>query len=356
MTINYKQIKNNRMKKRILIYIVFACLFCINMHAQVFVIERGTNTTLTFDNIKSAVDALADGDRLYIPSGTHNLGLYNWEEYDESAETNRIVLSRAVVINKKVAIYGGGYYGDNASALTNGTIVLDQNASGSYITGIRFENLRLNNVSNLNISRCRITTDLLCNGYGGNNMFSECDINTTTYYSSTDLGIIATKCIFHHSNQSLKSSTVKNSIFVNYSSSSWYFTNSYFYNNIFVIDKTKVGVAGEINGNDPNMYINNLFVGGELNSETNSTFQNNITKIAYTDTFVNGNEGNYHLLDNSVAKNAGTDGTDIGIYGTTSPFNDNRMPALPYFKVKVIGTETDATGKLPVEIIIEAQD
>lgn len=348
------------MEKRFLICIAFACILCINLHAQVFVIDRGTNTTLTFDNIKSAVDALEDNDRLYIPSGVHNLGNYNWTQYNESKEETETLASKAVAIEKKVAIYGGGYLGENASSFTNGTIILTQKASGSYITGLSFYDLRLDNVSNLNISRCIITNYLIGYGYGGNNSLQECDVYRTSQSFSINnrIGINATRCIFRSSHQIFTNSTINNCLFLDYSSSSWVFEYSTISNNIFIIDKTKTAASASLNGSCPgNIFKKNLFVGGELTGNiSNSTLIDNIIKQPYTETFVNGELGNYQLKDESPAKNAGTDGTDIGIYGTSSPFNDNRMPALPYFKVKVIGTETDATGKLPVEIVIEAQD
>ena len=61
----------------------------------------------------------------------------------------------------------------------------------------------------------------------------------------------------------------------------------------------------------------------------------------------------YVLGTDSPAKNAGTDGTDCGIYGGSFPFTYNSIiPKI--LKLNIAGT-TDNEGKLPVVFEVEAQ-
>ncbi|MDR0506901.1 MAG: hypothetical protein LBH32_08835, partial [Dysgonamonadaceae bacterium] len=87
-----------------------------------------------------------------------------------------------------------------------------------------------------------------------------------------------------------------------------------------------------------------------------NTHIDEIINQSYANTFVNGDSYDYHLQPTSAGKNAGTDGTDVGIYGTAFPFKESKLPSIPHFTVKNISTETNAEGKLPVYIKIEAQD
>ena len=65
------------MKKLIIWVFLLACLTVTSVNAQVFLIERGTSS-FTYPNIKAAVDALQDGDKLYLPPGIFSLTGYNW--------------------------------------------------------------------------------------------------------------------------------------------------------------------------------------------------------------------------------------------------------------------------------------
>jgi len=61
----------------------------------------------------------------------------------------------------------------------------------------------------------------------------------------------------------------------------------------------------------------------------------------------------YKLIDEAAAKYIGTDGTQVGIYGGTTPFTD--VPSNPQVVSKEIAAESDANGKLSVKIKVEAQ-
>ena len=62
-----------------------------------------------------------------------------------------------------------------------------------------------------------------------------------------------------------------------------------------------------------------------------------------------------HLLPGSPGVGAGSDGTDIGIYGTGSPWKPGNVPYNPHFRSANIAGATNPNGELPVNIRVAAQ-
>jgi len=347
---------------------VIVCLFSFSiLQAQVFVIERGTNTSLTFDNLKAAVDALQDNDQLYIPPGVHSLAGYKWTGYDDTQNYSDIL-----VVNKKVSIYGAGYNeGANSTVIDGGTFVIGKDADGSLITGIWFRHgFQLDNVSNCIVNRCKIDNNYSfgLTGTGNNSIVSECDINYIvtggSSYTNPNIGsgLVATfdKCIFrsYSSSLNLNTATIYNSVFLSTNAYALQFiSTSSLFNNIFIISTTVTNQALSAFGSN-NTFSHNLWIGGypSPTASDNNTFSNEIQREPYANVFVDPDNSDYHLKDGCSGKNAGSDGTDVGIYGTAFPFKESKTPSIPYFKLKVISPETDSNGKLPVNIQVEAQD
>ena len=64
----------------------------------------------------------------------------------------------------------------------------------------------------------------------------------------------------------------------------------------------------------------------------------------------------YHLKSNCVGKNAGKDGTDIGIYGGVFPWKEGSVPKNPHIINSTIGGTTNSNSALPINIKVSAQD
>jgi hypothetical protein len=349
------------MKRKIFSCMAASVLFCASISAQVFIIERSGNS-LAYSNIKAAVDALQDDDHLYLPPGEYSLNEYNWDGYDG---TN---YSKTLCVNKKVSIYGGGYAnGSNSTVLKDGAFIIGKDAGGSLITGIRFrENclFRMDNVSNCIVSRCLAESFFLLYGAGDNNIITECEFKSTVganesgYINGQGNGLscIFSKCIFAPSNHYLRASNVYNCIFLN--GNNIFSDACTFNNNIFILNREGMNSESTIVSGTQNSYSNNLWVGGTPSASdgSNNTFNNEITNEPYANVFVNAGAGDYHLKGECRGKNAGIDSKDVGIYGTNVPFKENRLPSIPNFSIKAISPETDTTGKLPVHIVIDAQE
>jgi hypothetical protein len=78
--------------------------------------------------------------------------------------------------------------------------------------------------------------------------------------------------------------------------------------------------------------------------------------------FINEANGNYqftddlHLAPGSSGIGGATDGTDIGIYGSSSPYKAGAMPYNPHFRAASVAPATNADGDLPVNIRAAAQN
>jgi len=99
-----------------------------------------------------------------------------------------------------------------------------------------------------------------------------------------------------------------------------------------------------------------MFSNSSGNTETNTIYSQTPAM-----TFVGETDGAYqftddlHLLPGSPGIGAGNDGTDIGLYGTSSPFKPGNVPYNPHFLDATIAPATNPDGSLPVNIRVAAQ-
>lgn len=337
------------MKKTVLTLFTILLVISMGLKAQVFVVEHGS-TTNTFSNIKAATDALQDDDKLYIPPGVFSFSgyTYNNGSFDYVS---------TIAITKRVHIYGGGYnQGGKSTVLSSGTLWLTNLAAGSTITGIKFGGtLILDNLTNVIVSRCMFDNQLVIRSSGANNIITECDLKDGISVNG-NYGTIVSKCIIRdYCTADL--TTFSNNTFTTIPH---IMSNSVLQNNVFIASTninptTNYSVSGTNNNFSYNLWLGALAASSSP-SNNNSIESNNIYGEYYLDAFVNYVGGDYHLKSTSLGHNAGIDGSDVGIFGTSTPFKENGLPAIPFFSVKSISSETNAAGKLPVSLKIEAQD
>lgn len=107
---------------------------------------------------------------------------------------------------------------------------------------------------------------------------------------------------------------------------------------------------------------NNLLVSSSLVSNMSGyTESGNILAVPVGTIFVNEGDTDYQFTDDlhlqSICPgiNAGTDGTDMGIYGTSSPYKDGAVPSSPHFERVDVAPATDPSGNLTVSVRVAAQ-
>jgi hypothetical protein len=95
---------------------------------------------------------------------------------------------------------------------------------------------------------------------------------------------------------------------------------------------------------------------------TTNIYSNNIIVSSSDSIFINQSGvifnylHDYHLKYTCPAKNAGSDGTDIGIYGGAFPWKEGSIPSNPHIQFKSIAPKTTNQNTLPIQIKVKAQD
>lgn len=334
--------------------------------AAIIIVSNNPNIPGQYSNLQTAIDAASPDDTLYVQGSVTSYG--------------------DVTITKKLKIVGSGMLPDNTSHLgtTLGSIYYRVSAdgtsspSGSSITGCNIYVLYLGfsnigsvsyMVSNISIYRNRIAS-IMNNGYA----------SAETSYTGIHIfnNIIGTLSVDRLGGNSV----VNNNIFITgvqstgyIDTGNWVLANNFIgeritgCHNATIVNNIIYSSAYNYNNNTSNHYCsftknlfysynNYQFSGNFLNnSNDNNTFNTSYNNILNQDpSFVkytindpiysysmsnppSGPFVDFHLNNDSPGKNYGTDGTDIGIYGGTTPFvegatNDSRyryfpMPAMP---------------------------
>ena len=352
------------MKKLVVIVIVAftSNIFCID--AQNLIAVQNSNTPTFYTSLDSAIVHAVNGDTIYIPGGNFALN------------TN---------ISKRLHIIGVGHNPDS-TLVTNPTIInvtsslnLITGASGGSLMGIKLNgNILFGNnsnqpISNYTVGRCYISSQNFSitsfSNASNNNLFFENIFIAANGNPNIDMSNASSNYFYNNifsgtinGVSALRSigvgSIFKNNIFID--GNNCYLNGisySIFENNIF-----RNGTLIYSACND-NIFNNNLFVNNiNFPLATNNTGSNNIVNQTATSIFVN-QSGNtftytqdYHLQPTCPGKNAGRDGTDVGIYGGMYPWKSGSIPSNPHIQTMKIASQTDANGSLNVNIKVKAQD
>lgn len=340
------------MKKLILSFVLVISITFSYAQKTVAVLS---GTTWTFyDDFSPALRAAPAGSTIYVPGGSFDLGI--------GGDT----------INRPITIIGVGHSPDSTASTgvsnLNGSLSLGSNnisligvktgqISTTYSTRVIVENLF--------ISRCYTSSIILVNsdsGYIKSSAIFESNINSIRGSNNTSLNSYSftlNNCIVRDGVEEVKNGTIRNNIILgNLSCSSCQFgygevSNSTIENNYIY----------SLGSNHPdNSLKNNIVSTGSISCSNCTSMQNNYFSVAIASTFNNvqattfSYDYDYHLKSTSVGKNAGTDGTDIGIYGSAYPYKEGAVPPNPHISTKSIAPTSASNGTLPVNIKVVAQD
>jgi hypothetical protein len=353
------------MKKHLLIF-SFIALFsfaAISQPQQLIAVDHAAGGSEFFTRLDSAIVHAANKDNIYLPGTTISIGTQ--------------------IINKRVQIYGSGINPD--SALTSGRTILNGNlrfvtgADSGFIQGVTIDasivfgtNADNQNVGYYSISRC------ICNSlslsYANNNTTTSNFLIRESIIRSIGGGgyshAVFNNNIFESPVYYFNGAIFSNNIFLYNSQVLQNITNSTFSNNIFAYN------CLSSYGSTDNNFFNNLIRGGFLQfynpnlgycdfnytPNGNGSIFGNIENVPANLIYQNQSGGsfvfqqNYHLVPASPGKNAGTDGTDVGIYGGPLPFKDGSLPVNPHYRLRMVSGTTTAAGQLPVHFKVAAQD
>ena len=352
------------MKKLIIVFAVAISLLWQGASSQNLIAVQNGGTPSFFTQVTTAIEEANGGDTIYIPGYIYSIG-------------------DVMGINKELHIIGIGHNPDSTLSTgftqLNGNFYLSEGSSNGSIEGI-FLNGRINFQSSSQYPS-------IVNG------FSIARNNLTEIYFVIDGSQV------RYTNNSIIENIIRNGITTNMNGASDDIQSNLISNNI---------IPFNISGLGYNNAIRNNIIGGKANLNTisnlngcllennilldvnsggptisNSTFKNNLSltsiflyNLSGTNVFSNNitdaldnlfvnyptlsdtysYDFDFHLLQTSPGKNAGRDGTDIGIYGGTFPWKEGSIPFNPHFQSIQIAPTTDSIGNLNVNIKVAAQD
>lgn len=333
-----------------------ALLIGSSMQAQLQrIVVQGSGTPQVFTDLAAAVVAAQPNDKLYMSGGT-------------------FAVTGDLVVDKPLHFLGAGIGPDSASVTgttaitTTGETQVLTAATGSSFTGIRFTNVMQYGDGTANFSptgivfqRCEFGSYANL-GPGSESSLDECLFRHRLY--GNDGMAVVTRCIFTFggtaTHQPISAfgtggltmdhctviqgrvsnspgSTISNCIFTRDSSAPfWQSSGSVITNNLCVYTAL----------------VSNMTPAAE---------SGNVLGVPVAEIFINEANQNYdwtddiHLQPTSVGVNMAADGTDVGTYGTSSPYKPGAVPYNPHFRSAAIATSTNPNGDLPVNIRVAAQ-
>lgn len=347
--------------KKVLFSLVMVCVAIGSAKAQdvlLATLQKGETTQYFYgsDAFKEAMEAAENGNTITLGAGTYN----------------------AIDITKAVSIYGNGYEmradttsqkegnmafptriaGDFAIALE---AVNDAPAKGLYIEGIysadrvritkhlstasfvkcRFQNLTFWDAENKNMTtsdgvsiiHCRVA-NWLEPGDSQNMVVSNCIVNYLGSNTATSSILLQNNVIIRPTSK-LIGTFRNNIIYIVYQYVGVENTNNYY-----------TSLKSECNAYN-NLYSSTSVLNGVIVQSSNYRKELNAPFSSYSD------KSKYPLPDEWITQYIGTDDTQVGIYGGSSPFNT--ILTIPTIVSKNIAPKTE-NGKLKVSITVKVGD
>ncbi len=332
--------------------LLFAIGFCavLSARSQSVITLDGPSGTRVYTTLDTAIIYAQDGDYVYLPGGV-------------------ISIPGGLIIQKRLTIIGAGHYPDSTQATGQtaftGSIYFTTPSSGSMLQGIYINGSILigtspanSGASNILISRCNVfSINLSYNGTepgGAQNIFIKDNVIRSSIAFAYIQNVTVENNIIAGALQNGNGMiTIRNNIFLrNEPNLLSYLSSTSWENNIIT------GSSAFMYGGSGNLFYNNIFKEGDpLGVEFSSGNQFNVTDLcvnqsgttfAYTQ--------NYHLTASSPARAAGLAGTDCGVYGGANPYKEGAVPVNPHIQSKLLPTQTDAQGKINVQVKVAAQN
>lgn len=337
------------MKTIFIIFVISA--LTTSLFAQDIIVQRGDSAEL-FHSFDSAYAYAQDDDYIYLPPR---------------------VFSGNKTINKKIHLVGAGGMADSLEThdITRlGHLFLKDGASGSTYTGLNLsgiypEDSLLNNVIFMDCRISAFNTHLAISNTVNDDLiniknigFYRCFIHSSSKFENAkDFRI--KNCIVLGGIERINGFEIEHSIFLS-PHTGWgagisikYFKNCVFRNNIVVISSSDQG---------GNFFQNNIGIGPigtQILLPVGETIYNDVFELATWSGSYNSpiltDSTDYRIHSVSVAKNAATNGTDLGVYGGSIPFK-HALGRNPTYKLFYINGETNNQGQLPVQIKVKANN
>lgn len=326
------------MKKFIVLFVAVMAMFATTAKAQSSLLatlnHEGTISTFYGTNaLQQAHAAAADGDVITLSSGTF----------------------QSVNITKAVTLRGAGMVLDAATQIEPTVLandftidISDETTQRLTIEGIYTNQMvRINKLKNAMFLKDRFRYFAFPgSAYGKDLTFIHCRI--TERYNGTD-----------YSNNS---AVFQNCIVRDMHGNNYIFNNCLFLeaNNLHCgnSEYRNCIILGSNNANSSSTYYNNLYCKYSSAVKFNVTNNTNVEVAedneAIKNLFGNSDDNEYKLTEAAKALIKGTDGTEVGIYGGSLPYDPT--PTNPQISKFNVAAKTTADGKLSVDIEVKSAE
>ena len=349
------------------ITLIFTIIMSISIaHAAIITVDNKTPSVGQFKTLQEAHDAANDGDTIYV--------------YPTEA------VYSAISVAKKLKLIGTGSSRPGESLSTtsiSGTILFEEGSALSVLEGfsgsfnvtfnesnITIQKNKINyitvNADDIIIKRNRIRRIAINENHKGTVILQNYVYDNSGNYLIT----------IENNNEILISNNLLWNMYDQHNSPNWSSSSCYgkgikadFSNITLTIIYNIISTAFSrdnhgraLNISNANIYVaNNIILSGSVYKTSNNFYNNmsnstqfpsgngNLRNIDMSKVFVDPSN-DFHLLEDSPAKGAGTDGVDMGIYGGSTPYLDDGKPSLPSIvKLKADHSASQANG-LEIEI------
>jgi hypothetical protein len=326
------------------------------------IVLQGSGDPLVFMDINAAITAAQPGDKLYLSGGL-------------------FTSTTDIIIDKELHLIGAGIHPDSTAVTATTTIstsgstdfAILASASGSTFTGLVLDpgayityglSATDDDPTGLLFQRCRFTSRMYTYtespGNTSSTTFDECVFNHHIYGGENGSATF-TRCILDY--QSGTSSAINNFgiLFIDHC----VFLNVQAFRNTSgatISNSICTATNYPVYQSNGVTFTNCLFSGTTYTGNSSDEIITNCPlNVPPADIFINQTDNDYqfsddlHLAPASGGIGAATDGTDIGIYGSSSPYKPGAVPFNPHLRSATIAASTDENGDLPVNIRVVAQ-
>lgn len=342
------------MKNSIIFFATWMLILVAKSQGNVILHSGGTSTLFFgYYGFYDAYGASKSGDTIYLSGG----------EYAISG-----------TISRKLTIIGAGYHPDSTKAtrttILDGSVVLANGSSGTWLEGLYVtSSIYVNSYDtahNIRVHRCFAGSLIQTEQRGGlinyNFTITECNFlifNGGNSVSNLYIGNSIIRSAMYNIN---KPALIENNYFVTGAYSTLIYNLQWvtFRNNI--VNNSFWPGGNVLSGVYNSKFRNNLWTNTPGGSYTSNDTLKETIGVVPDSIFINapgyGFEWyyNYHLKAKTASQFRGTDGSEIGLYGgTISPFKEGGVPRNPHIQSAVIDEKTDASGKLKINLKVQAQ-
>jgi hypothetical protein len=327
--------------------------------ADILVVDNNPGAPTPYSNIQTAVNAASDGDTIYVQPSGLSYGSFT--------------------VDKRLIIIGGGVSPrkQNTMPTAVGSVTLADGSGSTVIMGLRVDGpftCSDDSLNNILIANCMFNHLLQPGNQCSNWIIEGSLILGTTSGSGQTMAIsypvpnlLVQNCIFSRNGIGLGTPTpgymvFRNNIFIYNGNEDVGNGNSYWPSTVLLENNIYFGckIHGFVNG----QWLNNCFylttgfsISNTGQNSGNITGNPQFTSFSATPAQWTSFFHDFTLQSGSPCLGAGTNGTDIGLFGGSQRFNPGIQPPIPQvMSIQLANSAVPSGGQLQFNATLKKQD